>query len=97
MDLAVVADELTAVGWRLAGARVLVTAADQVADAFRTALHGADLVLITAELAAAVPAAQLQHALHACPPLVLVIADLRRGREPADIEEQTRRALGVAV
>lgn len=97
MDLAVVADELTAVGWRLAGARVLLTDAPNVAETFRTALHGADLVLITAELAAAVPAGQLQHALHAYPPLVLVIADLRRGREPADIEAQTRRALGVAL
>jgi vacuolar-type H+-ATPase subunit F/Vma7 len=97
MNLAVVADELTAAGWRLAGARVLLGDAGNVADAFRTALQGADLVLITAELAAAVPATQLQDALHAYPPLVLVIADLRRAREPADIEEQTRRALGVAV
>jgi len=97
MNLAVVADELTAVGWRLAGARVLLADARNAADAFRTARHGADLVLITAELAASVPAPQLQDALHACPPLVLVIADLRRAREPADIEEQTRRALGVAV
>ncbi len=97
MDLAVVADELTAVGWRLAGARVLLSDERNVADVFRAALHAADLVLITAELAAAVPAAQLQDALHACPPLVLVIADLRRTREPADIEEQTRRVLGVAM
>jgi vacuolar-type H+-ATPase subunit F/Vma7 len=97
MELAVVADELTAVGWRLAGARVLLADARNVAECLRTALHGTDVVLITAELAAAAPAALLQGALHAYPPLVLVIADLRRTREPADIEEQTRRALGVAV
>ncbi|MFZ1100069.1 MAG: V-type ATP synthase subunit F [Steroidobacteraceae bacterium] len=97
MDLTVVADELTALGWRLAGARVLLADARNVADALRTALDGADLVLITADLAGAVPSAHLQDALCAYPPLLLVIADLRRGREPADIEEETKRALGVAV
>ena len=97
MNLAVVADEFTAVGWRLAGARVLIPDAGTVESCFRTALSGADVVLITAELAAAVPATQLQGALHAQPPLVLVIADLRSGLEPPDIEDETRRARGVTV
>ena len=34
MDLAVVADELTALGWRLAGARVLLADARNVAELF---------------------------------------------------------------
>jgi len=97
MELTVLADELTAVGWRLAGARVLTPDRRNVEECFRTALRSAEVVLITAELTAAVPAQQLEEALRAQPPLVLVIADLREGREPPDMEEQIRRALGVAV
>jgi vacuolar-type H+-ATPase subunit F/Vma7 len=97
MKLAVVADEVTAVGWRLAGARVLIPDARNVEECFHTALSGADVVFITAELAAAVSARQLQEALHAQPPLVLVIPDLRGGREPPDTEAETRRALGVTL
>jgi len=52
-------------------------------------------VLVTAELAAVLPPGQLQAALCAFPPLTLVIADLRRLHEPADLEAQARRALGV--
>ena len=97
MEVTVVADELTAVGWRLAGARVLIPDLGSVEDCFRTALRAAEVVLITAEHASAVPATQLEEALRAQPPLVLVIADLREGREPPDMEEETRRALGVAL
>jgi vacuolar-type H+-ATPase subunit F/Vma7 len=97
MELMVVADELTAVGWRLAGARVLIPDPRSVEVCFQTALRDAHVVLITAELASAIPAAQLQEALRAQPPLVLVIADLREGQEPPDMEDETRRALGVAV
>jgi len=98
MELTVVADELTAVGWRLAGARVLIPEPrSSIEFCFQTALRDAHVVLITAELASLIPAAQLQEALLAQPPLVLVIADLRESREPADMEDETRRALGVAV
>ena len=97
MDLTVVADELTAVGWRLAGARVLISDARSVEGSFQTALRDADVLLITAKLASAIPATQLQEALRTQPPLVLIIAGLREGQEPPDMEEETRRALGVAV
>ena len=95
MDLTVIADEWTALGWRLAGARVVIPDRQTVEDCFRTALRDSQVVLITAELASAVPASQLEEALRAQPPLVLVIADLREDREPPDMEDETRRALGV--
>ena len=97
MELALIADEVTALGWRLIGARVLMPAADSVRDCWHEAQRSADLVLITAEYAAAIPPAELEAALRAEKPLVLVIADLHRRREPPDIELEVRRALGVSA
>ena len=89
------ADELTALGWRLAGARVALATAENAASCLKEALGSADIVVVTAQLASAIPAAQLEAALLAFPPLTLVIADLRREQEPPDLEAHARRALGV--
>lgn len=97
MDVVVIADEITAVGWRLAGAQVQTPDAGAVSDCMRVALRDAELVLITAGLAAAMPDSQLQAALLSERPLVLVVADLRHGREPPDIQDEVRRALGVTL
>jgi vacuolar-type H+-ATPase subunit F/Vma7/vacuolar-type H+-ATPase subunit E/Vma4 len=74
MDVVVVADELTAVGWRLAGARVAIASAADVEERFEQALASAELVMISAPLAARLPAPRLQAALQAFPPLTLIIA-----------------------
>ncbi len=95
MELAVIADELTALGWRLAGAQVLLATAANVEECLTRAEQSAEVILITAGLAAAVPAARLQAALHAFPPLALIVADLERTAEAPDLETQARRALGV--
>ncbi len=95
MKIVVVADEVTALGWRLIGAQVQLRAQTSTRDAFREALRSADVVLITAECAREISVAHLNSALLAGKPLVLVIADLRRRHEPPDIELEVRRALGV--
>jgi vacuolar-type H+-ATPase subunit F/Vma7 len=95
MDVAVIADELTALGWRVAGAQVSVATAADVEARLQQALDSAEVVMITAELAARVPAARLQAALQTFPPLTLVIADLQHTQEPPDLQAQARRALGV--
>jgi vacuolar-type H+-ATPase subunit F/Vma7 len=95
MDVVVVAEELTAVPWRLAGARVSIATAADVGERFEQALAGAELVMITAPLAARLAAPRLAAALLAFPPLTLVIADIRHAAEPPDLEVQARRALGV--
>jgi vacuolar-type H+-ATPase subunit F/Vma7 len=95
MKISVIADEVTALGWRLIGAQVQVPAETSTRDLFRAALRSADVVLITAEYAREIPAAHLNSALLAGKPLVLEIADLRRRHEPPDIELEVRRALGV--
>ena len=97
MRLAVIADELTAAGWRLAGAHVHTPELSAVSECLRTASPEADVVLITAALASGVPASQLEEALLALQPLLLVIADVRHEREPPDLESLVRRAFGVGV
>jgi vacuolar-type H+-ATPase subunit F/Vma7 len=95
MKLTVIADEVSALGWRLIGAHAKVPGPDTARGCFREALRGADAVLITAEHARAIPATELNAALLAAKPLVLVIADLRHQDEPQEIEDEVRRALGV--
>jgi vacuolar-type H+-ATPase subunit F/Vma7 len=103
VKLAVIADEVSALGWRLLGAHVAVpgqSAAAETATArgcFRDAMSSADMVLITADYARAIPAPELNAALLAAKPLVLVIADLRHQHEPPNIEHQVRLALGVSA
>ena len=96
MQLAVVADELTAVGWRLAGAHTWVPGVQPVAECLLAASRDADVLLITAALAAAVPDADLQRLLQVQTPLTLIIPDARRAVDAPDLEHETRRALGVA-
>ena len=95
MEVAVIAEELTSLGWGLTGARILLATSDNIESCFATAQQEADVILLTAELAALLPEAALQAALHAFPPLILVIADLRRQQEPPELAWEARRALGV--
>jgi len=93
----IIADEITAAGWRLAGAQVQLPDARTVAECFTAAQRSADLVFITAELAVHLPTAQLQNALLAQRPLVLVISDVSSSRQPPDVVDEVRHALGVAI
>ncbi len=96
MQLALIADELTARAWRLVDARVLMPDATSVRECWQQARRSAEFIVITAQYAAAIPTAELEAALLAEKPLVLVIADLRRAVEPGELEHDVRRALGVA-
>jgi vacuolar-type H+-ATPase subunit F/Vma7 len=97
MKWVLIADEITAVGWRLAGAEVELADARTAGQCFSAARESADLLLITAELAACVPQAELEVALRTQPPLVLVIADFNRRHEPPAVEDEVRHALGVVL
>ena len=96
MRLALIADELTALAWRLIGASVLMPEASSLRECWQLALRDAEFVVITGQYAAAIPAAELDAALLCEKPLVLVIADLRREHEPGDLSSEVRHALGVA-
>jgi len=90
MHWVVIADEVSALGWRLAGAQP----EERLADARH---GGADLVLITADLAKRLPDSVLDAALLAEKPLMVVIAGLASGSEPPDLEQQVKHVLGIAV
>lgn len=90
-----ISDRLTALGFRLAGLRPMVTLPEDVSAVFRDALAGQGVVLITAALAKQLPQAQLEKAIRAADPPVAVIPDIARSVEPHDMGEQVRRALGV--
>lgn len=97
VELALIADEVTALGWRLIGSQVLLPGVDSVRDCWHEALRSADMVLITAQCAGAIPPGELDAALLAERPLVLVIADLRRQHEAPELEQEVRRMLGLSV
>ena len=90
-----IGDRLTTAGFRLAGLRALVTEPADAGAVLREALEMGGPVMITAELAAHVPAAQLEKALLAADPPLAVIPDIARSTEPADMGDAVRRALGV--
>jgi vacuolar-type H+-ATPase subunit F/Vma7 len=92
-----IGDELTALGYRLAGARVVVPAADTVLESFEHALADGPVVLVAASSALRLPPERLERALSAPSPLTLVVPDAdNRGRVP-DLAARVRAALGVAT
>jgi vacuolar-type H+-ATPase subunit F/Vma7 len=91
----VIADELTAAGFRLAGAHTIVPTSQNLAAVFETACADGELLLLTAALAAKLPPRRLEWALAAARPLVLIIPDALRRRDPSDLARELQRTLGV--
>ncbi len=85
-------DALTAVGYRLAGARVVTPGLDEAAQAFERACERAPVVLVTAEYAAAIAAGGAPRHARA---LVAVVPDARRRVAPPDPGARLRRELGL--
>jgi vacuolar-type H+-ATPase subunit F/Vma7 len=97
MRWVIIADELSALGWRLAGAQPLIATAQSVQARFAEARRDADLILITADLAKQLPEAMLDAALLREKPLIAMIAGLLNGSEPPDLAQQAKRTLGIVV
>ena len=97
MNWVIISNELSALGWRLAGAQPLIADEHNVQERFAEARRGADLVLITADLAKRLPESVLSAALLAEKPLIAVVAGLPNGSEPPDLEQEVRHVLGIAV
>ena len=90
-----IGDRLSAAGFRLAGARPLVTQPADVTRVFRTALTEGGPVLITASCAAHLPQELLDQAVQAASPPVCVVPDFTGEAEPRDLSKRVREALGV--
>jgi len=89
-------DEVSATGFRLAGADVHVPLPEQTPDLFRRLLSESQLVIVTAEVAGWVPEDLFRRAAISERPPVLVIADVRGRLEPSDLAALLRRELGMA-
>jgi len=91
-----VGDEATAAGFRLAGLATVTPDPGDVAAALRRAIEeGAELILMSGEMAAQVPLAELETALLQEAPLFAIAPDVHgRGAAP-DLAHEVRGALGI--
>lgn len=90
-----IADEISAAGFRLAGARTIVPAPGALGAAFDAARNECELLLVSATLARELSPQRLAVALVAARPLLLVVPDAFGGGEPPDLAGELERALGV--
>jgi len=91
-----IGDEATAAGYRLAGAETYVPSVAEVADVFRRAREAdADLILLSAQFAGALPAEELEAALLGERPLVTVVPDAHGRHAAPDVAREVRLALGI--
>jgi vacuolar-type H+-ATPase subunit F/Vma7 len=97
MNWVILSDEVSALGWRLAGAQPLIAEEHSIQERLAEAGQRADLVLITEDLAKHLPDSVLNAALLAERPLIAVIAGLPNGSEPPDLEQEVKHVLGIAA
>jgi vacuolar-type H+-ATPase subunit F/Vma7 len=91
-----VGDEVTAAGYRLAGAETLVPAPAEAGDTLGRLLDGdAELVLVSAELLPALSASQVAQLQRSAQPLVSVVTDVFGRHRPAPLVPEVRSALGI--
>jgi vacuolar-type H+-ATPase subunit F/Vma7 len=89
-------DALAAAGFRLAGVDARVPQAGTEADAVAAARDGAVLVLVSAAVASALPAAQLAAWRGALAPLFLVVPDMHSTQPPGDPLRHVLGQLGIS-
>ena len=93
---AFIGDEVTAAGFRLAGFEVYIPAAEEVTGVLVKLSEEMELVIITAEMAQAIPDQFLHQAIVRGRPLILVIPDIRRRLQPVDLSAGLRQQLGMS-
>jgi vacuolar-type H+-ATPase subunit F/Vma7 len=89
-------DEVTALGFRLGGVDVHMPQPSEVRDLFLRLREETSLIILTAEVASAVPPDLLRQAELDRWPLVLVIPDVRDRVSAPDLVADLRRRLGMA-
>jgi vacuolar-type H+-ATPase subunit F/Vma7 len=95
VPLAYVGDAVTAAGFRLAGARVFSPAPGGEAEALAQARRTAQVVLLSGEVAAALPRAALESAMAALQPLLAIVPGAGGEVSPCDPAERVRAQLGL--
>jgi vacuolar-type H+-ATPase subunit F/Vma7 len=92
--LAFVGDAVNAAGFRLAGAQVFVPVRGEEAAALAQARGAAQVVLLSGEVAEALPRAELEAAQAALQPLLAIVPE-GHAISPADPAERVRTQLGL--
>ena len=90
-----IGDEVTAAGYRLAGASTIVPPAGAEGQALASARVSASLVLISSGIAARIPPRELARACASFAPLTLIVPDLREEAEMPDLATRLRAQLGL--
>jgi vacuolar-type H+-ATPase subunit F/Vma7 len=93
---AFIGDELTAAGFRLAGARVHIAPPADGTSLMRSLRGRVDLLILTAEVAEGLPAGDLHLALAGRQPLVLVVPDAAGRHRAGDLAAMLRTQLGMS-
>jgi vacuolar-type H+-ATPase subunit F/Vma7 len=89
-----IGDEVTASGFRLGGARIVVAGDGNAESLVRDAATGSDPILISSRCAALLPPELLDDMLSSLRPLVVIVPDAA-GREPPDVRKHVRRTLDL--
>ena len=90
-----IGDPVSAAGYRLAGLKVQVPAADEALEALEAACDEAPLVLLGSDLASRIPSQQLDALLSRITPAVVVVPDVRGQVPLPDMAHRLRKQLGV--
>jgi vacuolar-type H+-ATPase subunit F/Vma7 len=88
-------DEVSAAGYRLAGARVRVPQPGAESAELAAARADAPLVLVSAAVAARIGVRELQQALAALSPLVMIVPDLHGQAPMPDLAARLSSQLGI--
>ena len=90
-----IGDEVSASGYRLAGLRVHTPGQDELSAIINSECANAPLILISADMARRLPAAQLDSLLARVTPPVVLVPDVRGNTPLADLAIRLRQQLGV--
>ena len=88
-------DEVSAAGYRLAGALVRTPRAGEASAALQWACSQAPLVLVSAAVAAGIDEAVMRERLSALAPLVLIVPDAQGAVPLPDLAARLRGQLGL--
>jgi vacuolar-type H+-ATPase subunit F/Vma7 len=91
-----VGDDISALGYRLAGVHVEVAGGADLVDVFERACAESRVVLVSFGLAVSLPQDKLERARAASSPLILILPDEKSGEELQDPGARARAALGMS-
>jgi len=95
MNILFIGDEISAAGFRLAGLDVFVPESGEEKYVLEKINENTDFIIITAQVAAAVPQPTMNHLMQMDKPLLLVITDMRNYLASPDLALSLRGQLGM--